>query len=845
MKRLNNKGNVLLQTIVVLTVITGGFYFLVSQINNQKNIVLETDSVMNVRFALHSLLDYTIFGMRQKYCFSDTLLSEPCALTHPASSERLLMSASQANILNAQLSADPVTAPLAGNLRLKSFQRITPLDRLSAGHPLFPLVQRIGRKIKDARFKIEARVEESELVPKAGQEIFLLVTASLVDSANKDLVTNNQKLSVTSYLTAFPREMGTFGLVIANDLHLDGPFDRNWGKGNVGIHMFDPEAGSTFPPSGQGLTFLSPVFVNGDVYLPKGSNKAYTPVTFAERLYLGNGEVKDGGAPFTPASPGGVGSRFWSDIPSFGGFQAGINNDGAKDRGLLVFAGLSPSAPADAALMQKCVLRNMVKTDVSIIRKSSFYGNLISTAPDGVTYRLGLSEGNSFLPQTNHLQPVDSSKWATGTFERGPDGDGPTTMVQVRVGDRSFKAQLLPDGFLNLFPEPGSMAYKAKLQADLNAAKAISPADQAAVDAAQAKYDAFIDILTNKRPSLKLRMLPVALAGEGPQPHLTDLQIEVANPGSFLDSNGNLSPPKIEILAYDGTYSNSQPIGIPNNKLISKLEFGWDAGLNKFTFPGSLSDESNKIRNIPTDTTDYFTLDKKCQELRGASVSQAFGGAPWDTDFSGQTRERSWNFAANSPSDPYNDPLLPEFELNGKWATSGPSSFRVRSIVGNCRIPGDAELVTGFYTCDKLVIEQRVAGAKPLRIIGTFIVGSLEIHPSALIAGIRWSSIYHPQATLDLRKAKVLASKSGADCSSPPTDGAGKVLPVWHPEPSIRDAQDRFSCNAISLREKAANFRWTAMDPDCGINGPLASNTTCKNRILHFLIMEHARGGGL
>jgi hypothetical protein len=159
--------------------------------------------------------------------------------------------------------------------------------------------------------------------------------------------------------------------------------------------------------------------------------------------------------------------------------------------------------------------------------------------------------------------------------------------------------------------------------------------------------------------------------------------------------------------------------------------------------------------------------------------------------------------------------------------------FQVRSIVGQCVIESTATFVTGFFACDSLEIRDRT---HPLRIIGTFIVGKMKIHPSAIKAGITWSSIYAPQATRELRGAQVLRSFSGRNCNLKSAE------PIWHPIPSVQEVSDRMGCNAISLRSKADPFQWTSVDPDCGVlPGSTSSNTTCKRRLIRFFVVEQSR----
>ena len=254
---------------------------------------------------------------------------------------------------------------------------------------------------------------------------------------------------------------------------------------------------------------------------------------------------------------------------------------------------------------------------------------------------------------------------------------------------------------------------------------------------------------------------------------------------------------------------------------------------SKLEFPKGSSDTptSNIESTLLDEEPDLADIEAQCKELKGSASSQAFGGASWNYDFSKQTRH-SWNFAGFSNSSSTNDPLIPEiiFDENNSSRIKKNVTFQVRSIVGICRIKESADLVTGFLGCDQLIIERR---SKPLRIIASIIAGNALIHPDALRSGIVWSTIYHPQATFELRSAGVLKASAGANCDS-------MTEPIWHPIPSIQNVQNRYSCNSISLRDKADPFRWSMVDPDCGLL-PGATNTSCKRRPMKFYIVEHGR----
>ena len=93
-------------------------------------------------------------------------------------------------------------------------------------------------------------------------------------------------------------------------------------------------------------------------------------------------------------------------------------------------------------------------------------------------------------------------------------------------------------------------------------------------------------------------------------------------------------------------------------------------------------------------------------------------------------------------------------------------------------------------------------------------------------------------ATFELRQAGILKSSSGQSC-----DTIAR-FPVWHPYPSIKKVSDLYKCNALSLRAKADPFRWTSVDPDCGLV-PSANGTLCKNRLVRYYVLEVARESGI
>jgi hypothetical protein len=979
----NRQGSILMQVLIATAIMSVGFYGLTDYVIGQKKQIGKTVNAVNLRFALNSAMDYVLFGMRQKYCFTDDdlLMNAPtdqCNLVHTGSVERLIMSGDQENFILQMIASGTNVGPVdKANIPLQSISRYIKINSATTAHPLFPVLQNLksvkdeltGKVLQVDGISVSLVRDQSGYLPRAGREVYLKATIELKYSktSTTPVMIGSAPLSITSQIVIYPREVGSFALLVARDLHLDTPWNATMEVGDVSLHRF---ASKSEMGSAQGLVFLSPVFVNEDIYLPEdkrpaGSSAAYNghyaPVTFGDRVYLGNGWVKNAnGSLFTPRSSGAMGDRYWSDVPSFGGFLRGIENDGGLDKGLQVFGKVVSGGASDTSLMSKCIERSQNLSSSNYLYKSELAGTLKEDDPNSFKYRLFLNNKNQFSGQDNPIQPVQTTNWGSGTASRkGSTGD-PIMKMTFGLEDRLVTAQLSPTSTVTIVPEVGNAAYRtslesavtsaqnavtlakekltnlnnlldvsenslSKLESELRVekAKAIEPeatptptlkssatpmpspspsaspedgessgsdgeSDSEVVAVAPSvtptptpaptvKVDyqdpdvirslnaqiqdlsnsvsriEYTDIpnqkkaITNADLALSKAKADLAILSEpakfiikvtpvyskwGTYQDRVDISITASNVDHLLDGHGNIVTPSIGFLAYDGTYYASAPIKNPaNGKLLRYLNFGYNSDKKTLAPPRAMAETSSSsaISGIDEDETDYAQLDILCEEARNAAASQSFGGASWNVDFSSATRS-SWNFAGDSSSQLGHDPVMDKTLLLDSGADG---VFKVYSIVKECVIAASANLITGFYTCDTLRIEAR---QKPLRIIGTFIVGKLLIDPSAYKAGITWSSIYHPQVTQELRSVGVLKSTSGASCTAPKS-------PLWHPLPSIQEVSDRMACNVISLRAKADPFQWTAVDPDCGLM-PNSSNTTCKRRLVRFFVVEQSREGG-
>lgn len=936
-----SKGNVLLQVLAVAAILGISFYFLTNYVIGQKKQVGQTINAVNLRFALNSTMDYVLFGIRQKYCFTndDLLMNAPlssCNLAHDGSIERLIMSIEQENFLRQLVAVGKNIGNDIDKVRINSMTRYLGVDSVTTEHPLYPVLKLLkvvrdplGNPVKVGWIQVYIERDESPYLPRAGREVYLKAIISLKVNKNDSspLVIGSSPLEITSKIAIYPREVGSFALMIPGSLHLDSAWNATQNQGDVALHRFGArsELGTS-----TGLVFLSPVFVNGDIHVPAdniaesqdASTVQYSGVTFADRVYMGNGAIKSSNKEFRPKSAGAITDRYWADMRTFGGFLKGIENDGARDAGLDVVGKVSSGIPVNPLLMSSCVDWNLAQASKDSLYRSKVGANLQAYSFDGYKYRLYLSDKNQFSKQKNKLTNIEYSNWGTGTLTRNASDDNNAIMkLKISMGDKAAAAQVPNNSSITAKPQVNFPALQARYENDVASAKAtvsnaesklaqlknelsdarsrlsdaesdlnaeqskpaipspmpspfdaskyrdagtisslqskisslksqISslsnsaiPAQENVLSQARATQQAAEKVLANyfyiqsHPPELTVKVSGLGLGWGGYSKDKVNIEIEVKNATSFIDQNGNLVAPSIGFQAYDSTFVRSMPIfETPNENLTGFINMQFNYNKTGFESPAKLAKyvNSNQTLDSVYGEVDYDKLEYDCERARNAMVSQAFGGAEWTVSFAKSARS-SWNFAGDSSSTVGKDPMLNSLEFNGTNSNfvAKNIAFRVHSIVGQCTIKPTANFVTGFYTCDNLTIEAR---STPLRIIGTFIVGKMTIDPSAIKAGIQWSTIYYPQATRELREAGVLESMSGRDCDAP-------KAPIWHPIPSIQDVADRMKCNAISLRATADPFQWTAVDPDCGLISSASSNTSCKRRLIRFFVVEQSREG--
>ena len=893
----NNHGSAFIQALVAIAVVGALVYFLTPTVIKNRQQVTKSASIITARLALHSMLDFTLLGVKQRWCFSDSWMPENCGksenpttaelLSHPRSVERVLMKQETVDFLKTMGYAAADQAPL---------QKITariPVANFSSLHPIYKIISDL-KGYKVTAFDVTIERDLRGIIPEYGREVYLKVTVSLLNQAGEIIQVGSSRLTATSFVGVYPREVGSFALLVANDLHLDVASGGGLQVGDSYIRQFSSKAERAQYP---GLVFDSPVFVNGSIYLPKTvddtqSDTVYSPVSFNEKVIMGDGPIMRGGKEFRPATAGGDSDQFWSSIREFGGFQKGVDVDGGRDGGLDNLSGKSAATSVNKDLMQQCIDRTLAMTDLRKTVDSTLRGVLSQKTSSKFDYRLGLTLGNVFTRQRGEVGAPTVTKGRLASYSLS-NKNGAIAQVTLNFDGLSLKADIPDNGTLTLAPKIDLSQLKNSISAkisdaqstrdkistdltnldrDVRSAEKDVASIQSNLAAEQGKYpqdqrhiadlQADLDRANNKLDSLKNQRMAkekdfadakaklddyqnqlvkveaeqnvqptIKISVDAPNPDSTnpvfkDFHVEFEHGELLVNSMGTPQDVSLYLQAYDVAFDRGYPLrlSIKTNGYLNFKRSGAD-----FIPYNNVSDNSGNSKGDLPGGDINMNMDVACA-TQGTSGSTAFAGTDWGTVFTG-TSTNSWSF-----TNKYEDRTNYIFDGSNASRSAGTASFIVKSIAKDCIIKSSADFVSGFLTCERLIIESRTTA---LRIIGSIIVTkAMEIDDKAYAAGIRWSTIYHPQATFELRQVGILKGQNNVDCSSI------NRFPVWHPYPSITDVSNLYRCNAISLRSKADPFRWTTVDPDCGaIEGK--SSHVCKNRMVRFYVLEVSRESGI
>ncbi len=397
----NNKGSVLLLVMIAAPIAAALFFSLIELVLISKRQAIINRNIVSYSAVLDGVIDYTNYAIKNRWCMTSTWTRDlaSCDIKNLMSLERLTLDGSAITALR-DLNAGDATFTSSGIVS-ETISTIVNVSQITSAHPLFNIIKNLdktGSAVTQIGIKVK-RVNNIN-IPRRGREIFLDVKVTLMSGSV--IFRSLSAISATSRLMVNPRELNYFSLIVPRDLYLDGTVPGLAGNsGDIGI-----PSGT----GGAGITFESPVFVNGDIHIPD-TVASYTSATFTNRVILGGfdgssgGRIMRSGSPFTAPNNGNMSGYLYSALPNFGGFKKGIDVDGIRDLGLDVLAGYNAvPPPANAAqAASDCIGVNKVFYRLASTNDSDLV--FLQLPPDpGVStphlrFLLGLTRGNMFLPQ--------------------------------------------------------------------------------------------------------------------------------------------------------------------------------------------------------------------------------------------------------------------------------------------------------------------------------------------------------------------------------------------------------------------------------------------------------------
>lgn len=854
------RGSILVLVLTILGISTLLFSVLVQLVviaNEQTTI---SKNMIRYRSVLDSMIDYMIYGIKQKWCFDTVMIPEACTFAHTASTERLVMSDNASRALGEIVQNIPTFA--MPPFRITSMSRTVATSSLTGVHPLARAAAAAqGAAFTD--FVFSARRITNRYVAQRGDEAMVRVKVTL--NSSLPMFKGLTSLSVTSTIMVFPRELNQMSLVVPRDLNMDTTTE-NSPVGDVNLYRFPTPAAA-----GAGILFESPVFVNRNALIPAQSTAAsppYSPATFAGRLILGDGRVMRGGALMEPASPGGGPDRYYDQLSGIGGFLKGIEIDGLVDQGLEALTGTWTGVPPDPTAMGECVDYLKNKNDLLETKSSPLYAELVgaNTGP-AITFKLATGGNNAYSEQNTRskiikrsvaLTPGDPATGGWGAFPTISNTDPAVGYVNITFGaagppalpSHYIKANLAWNSTINFAFRDTDGAPRTDDVMELSFTKNnrsggnqpneglltlrhVSGPGKFIPTPVRIYFKAY-DYGTHtgadrRRKSVKPdadTLDPDALREANLQLDRLGTDFQVVNWNYIpLPADGSYST---QAAVDPGTCAGTLPLPTPVAGSFYKASACTGPGGIKTPPFSTFSDDP------PDQTKNYEALETTCAALQSARGS-AFGMAAWGTSFTGSTRV-SWNFRPLDPDNPpltFPGPVVPELT----FTAATDNAYNVQSIVGRCRVDNTATAIHGLYVCDELIIDPRGA---PLTINGTFIVGKTNIHRTALNAGIRWRSLRHPAATPDLRARGILLPHSYQPPPGPGGCDAQNIDTDFSPHVGIVDMVDQIMCNTNSLVSQADPFTWTTVDPDCGLDGT-DSFIRCLRRPMRYFVREVSR----
>ncbi|MFP5386256.1 MAG: hypothetical protein ACLGHN_09280 [Bacteriovoracia bacterium] len=385
----------------------------------------KAEEIINYKLFINSLNDYTIHGIREKWCVNnlaikdgvietDLLLSNECSstktmeqiVTFPGNLERILWDADTIGKdndpvgrntiigLNKQRHLNDKTIPELkasdvgiSEINLRLSEKV--LENMNDEHPLFIITKPVRKCITSVDIKIK---REPTFVIGDDKQLSIAITGNL-NKLKLSCRSSVRNVGSTSYYTFYPRRLHTYALIKYGDLKTDY------------LHEYH-----------------GPVYVAGDLILPPGNFDKNLSSIFYNTLTLGvynegvtggkyeAGKIKqNNGDNYTFEERGHPLLSKQDNYVNFRGLLGGLRLDASEDKGIHNLFSSGSSSSADIATLESCIEENQVETKPSYTTGSKLAYVNASSNTSGLFLKLGINNRNRFKPTINAPRILNDS----------------------------------------------------------------------------------------------------------------------------------------------------------------------------------------------------------------------------------------------------------------------------------------------------------------------------------------------------------------------------------------------------------------------------------------------------
>jgi hypothetical protein len=872
---LNQSGAAVVTVIVVSTALLAASYLMYNKLTTTSKLVNKIERKATAAYTVRGLLAYAKDLLSSRVCINPSektgLPLTSCKLTDSTSLERLLLTSSAVSDMCKKWKDNGSIpdglqnyCPLYSGkplLNITSFEFDILASNISLSHPLFPLFD----KQYDSSLRLKNINTNQTYFASCVKFKFVSTSSSTSSSSStikidvivfKDASCTGEVVSEGGTVDIYyPRALNSYSLIS----------NRSF---SVGTTSAESDINSV--DSSANIEFISPIWINKNLYIPNTGTSSTKNVNFLDKVYVG-GEIKSLANTYITPVMVDTGELWMSRYPPYTGIQGGINRI-SQDYSLTRMFDPVLAPVNDASLMAKCNDYNRRKQEASfcndlpkivlkkisssnkylfgMTKQSELQGadvKITSTTDSGVQYPTGIpskaqvimsiNTTNVYLSVQSTEAEVDLDLVRLNAIQLKNGADcltltSPDKKICINNGKVLEKTlNDNPNVTTTEIPSGTDTESASFINNDLNfERKTISnchmtsgPNPFEVCDLKRETYTINVSVIPS--PYLKILTRPKITSKGTVAPQLFELEFVIMGMNSNYEirlSNSilNFSVKPLDYCA--SKQSNySLKVDLDNSNILSDIlsSTSWQT-------------TSGSVLSLSTDETDYLVGDFCFFDICSSIPPPSSGNASYDADWSSEAFstfnhypvDKVAGYKPNAAKTGYAKifDLSQTITNERRFASSDSANFNVNSIADRCVIPSTVSLVKGIYTCRFLVIENRTSN---LDMVGTFIIDKLQI--GSLGSGkIRWMNAYHPLAR-DFMTNELLPKKgvrSVANCQLNPN------TPFWA---FINDTTNNNRCDvAFYVGESFNVFTWTSFNPLC-INdgGPV---NVCKTTFRAF-----------